>query len=255
MAPAAQANLYAEPNDIVDWLGTEGVDLRLDDHNLATGQTITTTATAVLGATSVSIAALTWPLIKGTTLRFDGGGMAEVVEVVRSATANLGANSLAVVALSADVNAQAQSQDSGVNVALAQRLVKACEYGTDRVNRYCAGRYNTTDLVNTWAANDWATTLGANWLCRRLLRELPNTVKEATEEAMKELKMVLGGQMQIPGVGVRTAGWPFIDNQTLNIAYSTHKLRLEQTISDPTTMQFTPYIDYSDALGYDWGWW
>ena len=39
-------NLYTRPSDVYDYVGTEGVDLRLDDHNRATGQTIQATATA-----------------------------------------------------------------------------------------------------------------------------------------------------------------------------------------------------------------
>lgn len=254
MAPAAQP-LYCLPNDIYDWLSTEAVDLRLDDHNLATGQTITVRSNAVLADTALNILALRFPLIKGTNLEFDGGGMAAVVTVVLSATAVVGATSLTVVALDGLVNNQAQASDSGVNVALAQRLVKACNYGTDRVNRYCLGRYNASDLQTSWSANEWATTMGALWLCRRVCRDAPKGVLTASEDVLKELKAVQMGQMQVPGIGTRTAAWPFLDNTTVDPAYWNHKIRFQQSISEGTPTQFANYPDYTDAVGYDFGWW
>ncbi len=250
MAPATQT-LYCFPNDLFDFMGVEGVQLRLDDHNLATGQVVTVTTNAVAGSLSLSIAALQFPLIKGTTLEFDGGGMEDRVEGILSATALVGATTLAVNALSDVVLANAQATDSGVNLVLAKLATKACNYGTDRVNRYCGGRYNYTDLATTWAANEWATTMGSEWMCRRLLRTLPETIKGAVEMAVKEMRMVQMGQMQVPGIGTRSACWPFIDNVTVNPAYTNHKIRLQQTISDPTPTQFGAYVDYSDALNYE----
>ena len=258
MAPAQQQYLYTQPNDLWAWLSIAGVDMRLDDQNSSTGQNVLATATAVEGATSVSIAALPWPLLKGTNLQFEGGGMSAVVPVVLTGTASTGATSLSVAALEGDVAAQATARDSGVNVAMAQNLIRACCYGTDKVNRYCMGRYNPEDLITSWSANEWATIWAAWWLCSRVLRSIPQAVKAAWEGkggALDELKMVMSSQMQVPGIGTRSAGWPFIDNVTVNPAYYNHKIRLQQTMSDPQNTQFGTYVDWSDALGYDWGWW
>ena len=118
--------LYTFPSDVFDWLGTEGAQLRLDDHVQATGQQLQVTVDAAAAATTISVAAIIAPLIRGTVVEFDGGAMPAVVEVTLNATAKVGDTSLTVNPLSAAVLKQSAAYDSGVNVALAQRLVVQC---------------------------------------------------------------------------------------------------------------------------------
>lgn len=80
MAPASQAILFCDGADVMDWLSSQAVDMRLDDNNLATGQVIRCVVDALTGATTLQITALRVPLIKGTVLQFNGGGMSETVE-------------------------------------------------------------------------------------------------------------------------------------------------------------------------------
>src|SRR5438445_8568880 len=159
--PVTLPNLYAQPSDIWDYLGSEGTNLRLDDHNLATGQTIQATATAALGATTIQVASIQYPLLAGTQLDFDGADMPATLEVILSSTALVGATSILVRPLGAQVNNLAEAFDSGVNVALGRRLVKACQYATGQVKLYCCPRYNDSDLVQSWSVNRWATTIAA----------------------------------------------------------------------------------------------
>jgi len=254
MAPAAQTPLCT-PNDVMNWLSVAGVEMRLDDENLATGQTILVSATAALAAVTMDVGALAFPLIKGTTLQFSGGGMSEVVQVVLSATAAKGATSLSVTALSAEVPNQASARDSGLNTAIAARLPTAIQYGTAEVKRYCAGRYNASDLVNSWSVNDWATKISAEWICKRCCRPAAESIKEELERVRAELKMVCYGQLQIEDIATRTAAWPFIDAVTVNPAYWIHKARVEKSLSEATPTQFGQYVDWGDALlgGFDWG--
>jgi hypothetical protein len=248
MPPMALPNLYASPADIFDYIGTEGTDLRLDDHLLASGQTIQATSDASVNATSINITALSAPLLRGTSLNFDGAGLPAVVQVVLSATAGVGALTLAVNPLPAQVNAQATAQDSGVNVALAQRLVKACQYGTSQVKLYCCSRYNDSDLATAWSPNRWATYLGAKWLCSRRGNSPPKSVAADAEEALAEMKQVRVGMLSIEDIGTRTSGWPFISNVRVDPAYEYAKIRVEQSLSEGTPTQYGQFCDWNSAL-------
>jgi hypothetical protein len=246
-------NLYCSPNDVYDFLGSEGAQLRLDDHNLASGQIVTVTGTgAAVGAASIPITALQFPLIAGTDLIFDGGNMPQVNEVVLSATGKVGDTTLTVNPLTLAMNAGAAARDSGVNAALAQRLVKACQYATSRVKLYCTPRYDDSQLATTWSCNRWATTLAAQWLCRRRAQPVPKGIAADAEEVMDELKGVRFGVLNIEDIGTRTSGWPFISNATVDPAYDYMKTRVEPNLSEGTPTQYAQTIDWNSALFVEW---
>ena len=48
--PITLSTLFCTPQDVWDILSTEGVDLREDDHNLASGQIISTTSDTRVGS-------------------------------------------------------------------------------------------------------------------------------------------------------------------------------------------------------------
>ena len=246
--PVTLPNLYCKPQDVYDFLGTEGAQLRLDDHLNATGQRITLTANALAGAVSLSITALQYPLLNGTVLEFDGAGTPGVVEVVLAATAPTGATSLTVQPLTSAINALSQATDSGVNVALAQRLVKACQYATSQVKLYCCGRYDDSALAINWSANRWATALAAKWLCKRRAQGCPKAIAEDADEALDEMKAVQSGRLALEDIGTRTSGWPFISNTTVDVAYTVAKVRVEPQISEATPTLYPQYPDWSSIL-------
>ncbi len=245
-------NLYCTPSDLFDYLGTEGVQLALDDHNEATGQKITVAVAAVLGDVTLEINALAFPLLAGTTLTFDGGGAAAVVTVVLTATAPLGATSLTVAPLLADLPILAAATDSGVNTALAARLVKGCRYGTSQVKLYCCSRYDDSALQTCWSANRWATALGAKWIRSRRGQMPPKQIMDDCEEALEEMRQVRVGMLQLEDIPTRTAGWPFISNVTIDVRYDLVKTRVEEQISEGTPTQYAQYIDWNSALLLQW---
>jgi hypothetical protein len=246
-------NLYASPNDVMDYLGVEGAQLRLDDHLQATGQNVTVYPAAVAqGSTSVNVTPLRSPLLAGDTLEFDGAGMPAVAEVVLSQTAALGSTLLTVNPTPAALNVNSAAKDAGVNTALAQRLVKACQYATSQVKLYCCPRYDDSVLAQCWSCNRWATALAARWLCRRRAQVAPKGVEDDTEEALAEMRQVRAGQMQLEDVGTRTAGWPFMSNATVNLAYDVARVRVEPQISERTPTVYGQYIDWDSALWIEW---
>lgn len=247
-----QLNLYCFPQDVYDLLGTEGGQLRLDDHHLASAQTIQLRQAANANDTTLNVTALQWPLLNGTVLEFDGGGTPVVVEVTLAATAARGATQLSVVPLAAAIGQLAAAYDSGVNLATAQRLVKACQYGTTQVKLYCSSRYEDSDLLlnagEHGSVNRWSTNLAARWLCTRRGQATPKGLAEMVKETMDELKMVKTGGLQIEDIGTRTAGWPFLTNVTLDIGYDYRKLRVESSMSEATPVQYPQAIDWNSAL-------
>ncbi len=248
----ATLNLYCDPQDVYDYLGVEGAQLRLDDHRAATGQVITITADALQGATSLACMAITTPIIRGTMLEFDGGGAPAVVQVVLNATAVVGDTVLTTNPLEADVPALAIAEDNSINLALGARLVKGCNYGTSRVKLYCCSRYNDSDLQTCWSANRWATTMAGYWVAKRCCRPCPQSIADDYEEAMDELRLVQMGQLCLEDIGTRTSGWPFITNASVDIRYNVAKTRVETSISEATPTQYAQYVDWNSVLLLEW---
>src|SRR6266850_2556798 len=252
MPPPVPTVILASPQDVFDYLGSEGAQLRLDDRRLASGQTITVTTDAAVGDTTLNVMAVTSPLLRGSTLEFDGGGMQTVVTVVLSTVAQVGDLTLSVAPLSAPVLADASALDNGVNTALAARLTKGCLYGDGQVKTYCSPRYDDGDLAGSWSVNRWATTLAARWVAKRLCRPCPQSIQSDYEETLKELQQVKNGQLNIENCGTRTAGFPFITNLTIDIGYYVNKVRVEPSISDSTPTQYPQMIDWSSAFLLEW---
>ncbi len=240
--------LYCLPNDVYDLLGVDAVQLRLDDRMRATGQTIQATATAAVGASTIGITALQYPLIAGSVLEFDGGGTTTVVEAVVATTAMVGSTTLLVVPLTAAVNALATALDNGVNLATAQRLLKGCWYGTAKVNDYCLNRYDAPVLAGNPTVNEWATAIAARWVAGRRGNACPMSVLEDAERALEDLKAVKVGSYNIGGIGTRTSGWPFISNVTVDLRYTYARVRVEPGLSEGTPTQYGQFIDWNSAL-------
>ncbi len=249
--PPTLPTLFTNANAVYDRYGTEGVDLRLDDHGEATGQTIRATATALTGATTLSITALQTGILRGDTLQFDGGGMAAVVGVTLTAAAPVGATSLTVLPLTGDVNGQAMAFDSGVNIALAARLNEGCKIGTAKVMLYCCARYDASVLAQSYSVYNWATIAACKWIGSRRGQSPPSSIVSDYEEAIDEMKQVQKGQLLIESIGTRTSDFPFFSNITVDPSYPFIKARVELPISEQTP---TNYWQYPDWASY-WGVW
>lgn len=249
-------NLYTMPNDLYDFLGSSGVDLRLDDDNQATGQKVQATADALIGATTISIAALTYPLLNGSVLQFGGSGMAAQVGAILAAVANKGATQLTVQPLTQQINALASAQDSGVNLIAAARLLKGCQYGTTQVKLYCCTRYDDSQLAINAKENGsvgrWATTLAARWVCRRRSQPCPKGIEMDAKEALEEMRSVKTGALSIEDIGTRTTGWPFISVIEMDQRYEIGKARVVPALSEGTPTNYAQLVDYSSIFYLGW---
>jgi hypothetical protein len=244
----ALGTLYCSPNDVYDFLGAEGVDLRLDDRNDATGQNITVVANAVTGATVLNVTALTFPLLNGQALQFESGGT-DQTNVVLTAVAGTGTTSLTVQALPNAVNVNAQAVDTGVNVAAARRLLKACQYAKTQIDDYCTTRYDESQLLINAQLNGsvgrWAVILAALWICRRRSQSVPKGLKADAEEALNNLKAVRVSQYNIAYIGTRTTGWPWISNLEVDQRYEVGKVRVIAPLSEGTPTNYGQLVDWS----------
>ena len=251
--PIALPNLYCTPQDVYNLVGIDAAQLRQDDRNLASGQTMQAVALVSVGGTSITLAsALQYPMLIGTNLVFDGGGLAAPVEATLSAVANVGDTSLTVSAVSSAINAGAEAVDNGVTVWTANLMTVACQRATSTVKRYCQPRYDDSQLVQANSVNDWATTIASRWLGIRLYRAAPSYIESMYEEAMNELRMVKDGELNIEDIPTRTSEWPFLSNVTIDLAYTVRKVRVEPQISEGTPTQYPQAIDWNSYLLLEW---
>lgn len=246
--PITLTTLFCTPQDVWDILSVEGVDLREDDHNLATGRIIETSAVAVVGATSISVAALPVALLRGAELVFDAAGMEVPVKVSLTAAAAVAATSIAVAALTTEVNAGAQARDSGVNAATGARLVVGTRKGTSKVKLYCNQRYDDSQLVLSGMCNDWATIVAAKWLCERRAQGCPKSLKANYDEAIEEMRQVQSGQLSVEDIGTRGIDWPTITNVIVNPGYDGMRARVQPPISEGTPPAYGQYVDWNSAI-------
>lgn len=238
-------NLYTNPNAIMKRWGVEGTQLRLDDANMATGQTIQTTADNPAGSTTITVAPLESPLLPGSVLQFDGGGVPQLVQVILTSTGLVGATQLQVQALQYDLPALAYAQDSGVTTYLASLLVEAASIATGRVKSYCCGRYDDSVLGTAWSVYNWATVIATKWIADRRGQGSTDALVKEYEETMKELKAVRIGNLDIEDIGTRTSGWPFFSNVTIDIRYDYNKMRVEPQLSEGTPTAYAQFVDWN----------
>lgn len=231
-----------------DFLSTVGVDLRLDDNNLATGQIITTSADALVGATSITIEALPVGLLRGAVLLFDGAAMPLPVSASLSAAASVGATTISIDVLATQINSGAQARDSGVNAATAARMLVGCRKGTSKVKLYCNKRYDDSELATCGTVCDWATIYGAKWLCERRAQACPKSILKDWDEAKEEMQQVALGNMDLEDCGTRGTDWPSITNVIVNPAYDGMRVRVQRNISDGVPTAYGQFIDWNSSL-------
>lgn len=247
--PITLTTLFCTPNDVWDLLSTEGVDLREDDHNLATGQVITVAADAAAGATSITVAATPVALLAGAQLTFDGANMNAPVTATLTAAAALGATSLTVAALATAISNTATARDSGVNAATGARLLVGCRKGTSKVKLWCNARYDDSQLVLSGTVLDWATVGAARFLCTRRAQGCPKSIQAEWEEAVEEMRMVQSGQLSIEDIGTRGVDWPSMSNVTVNPGYDGMRARVQRYISEGTPTAYGQFVDFNSAMG------
>lgn len=223
------------------------MDLRQDDHNLATGQEITTSADAAVGATSISVSSLTVPLLKGSKLTFDGASMTQPVIATLSAVAALGATSISVTALETAINSGAVARDSGVNTWTGSMLLEGARKGTSRVKLYCNARYDDSQLVLSGSVLDWATICAAKFLATRRAQPCPKSILYDYEECVEEMRMVQCGQLNIEDIGTRGVDWPTVTNVIVNPAYDGMRARVQPNVSEQTPTDYSQYVDWNSA--------
>lgn len=243
--------LFTSPQDMWDLLSIEGVDLREDDHNLASGQIIQTTSDTPAGSTTMAVSATPVALLSGAWLTFDGAGMAVPVQVQLTAAAAVNSTSLSIQATIQDIPSGAQARDSGVNATTGARLLVGCRKGTSRVKLYCNSRYDDSQLALSGSVCDWATVIGAKFLCSRRAQGCPKSIQNDYEEFMNDLKMVQSGQLSIEDIGTRGVDWPTVTNVTVNPSYDGMRSRVEPNISEQTPTAYNQYIDWNSAVILD----
>lgn len=249
--PITLSTLFCSPQDVWDLLSVEGVDLREDDSNLASGQIIQTTSDSPVGSTSIAVAATPVALLAGAQLTFLQGGMSVPVTVQLTSAANVGAVSLQVATTGTDIPSGAQARDSGVNAATGARLLVGARKGTSKIKLYCNQRYDDTQLKLSGTVCDWATIAAAKFLCTRRAQGCPKGIKADYDEMIEELRMVQSGQLSIEDIGTRGGDWPQVINVTVNPAYDYMRARVEPNISEQTPTAYSQFIDWNSIFAFE----
>lgn len=245
--PITLSTLFTSPQDVWDLLSVEGVDLREDDHNRATGQEIVTSAVGLVGATTLSVAALPVALLKGAELTFDEAGMSVPVKVRLTIVASVLDTTLNVEALESEVASGAIARDSGVNAATGARLLVGCRKGTSKVKLYCNARYDDSALAQSGTVCDWATICASKFLCTRRAQGCPKSLLADYEECIEEMRMVQTSQLSIEDIGTRGIDWPQIVNVTVNPSYDGMRARVQPAISEQSPTDYGQYVDWNSA--------
>ncbi len=251
--PVTLQTLFCSPQDVWDLLSTEGVDLREDDHNLASGQIIQTTSDTPVGSSAMSVSPIPVALLKGAQLTFDSAGMSAPYIVSLTAAASVASTSLSVAdttgtTTTTDVPLGAQARDSGVNAATGARLLVGCRKGTSKVKLYCNQRYDDSALRLAGSVCDWAALYAAKFLCTRRAQGCPKSIAAEWEEVLEELQMVQSGCLSIEDIGTRGVDWPTVTNITVNVGYDYARARVEPNISEQTPTGYSQFIDWNSAL-------
>jgi hypothetical protein len=228
-------------------LSVEGVDLRQDDHNLATGQLITTSVIGAIGDTTLNVVSIPVALLRGHELTFDNAAMSVPVTVRLTSVAALGATTLSVEALTTVVNAGATARDSGVNTATGARLLVGARKGTSRVKLYCNARYDDSQLALSGTVLDWATICACKFLATRRAQGCPKSILADYEECVEEMRAVQTGQLSIEDIGTRGSDWPSIVNVTVNPSYDGMRARVQPAISEGTPTAYGQFVDWNSA--------
>lgn len=127
------------------------------------------------------------------------------------------------------VTARLDDDDSGqIDGLEIAWLNRAIQWATARVNMYCAGRYATADLVNSWIVNNWAVVLACHWLSCRRGNPPPSSMEGLYDETMEDLKAVKSGEVDLPDIGLRTSAWPSWSNVRVDCLYTLRKIRVER---------------------------
>lgn len=257
--PISLGTLFCSPSDVWDVLSIEGVDLREDDANLATGQIITTSADTSPGSTTMTVASLPVPLLAGSQLTFEGAGMPVPITVSLTAAAVYGSTTLNILqvvnngsAVSGaptitDIPAGAAARESGVNAATGMRLIIGARKGTSKVKLYCNQRYDDTQLKLSGTVLDWTTIVAAKFLCERRAQGCPKGLKGSYDEALEEMRMVQNGQLTIEDIGSRGVDWPSIVNVTVRPGHDLMQSCVEPGISEQTPTAYSQYVDWNSA--------
>lgn len=250
--PVTLSTLFCQPQDVWDILSVEGVDLREDDSNLATGQIIKATADAAIGATTITVDALPVALLRGAQLTFSGGGMTVPVQATLTAVANVNATSLTVSALTTQINSGAQARDSGVDATTGARLVVGCRKATSWVKLWANKRYDDAQLRLSGSVCDWSANYAARFLCTRRGQGCPKGIQADYEEHLRCLEMVNAGQLDIEDCGTRGTDWPALVNVTVDPSYDYVRARVEPNLSEGTPTDYPQYIDWNSAVWLEW---
>ena len=68
------------------------------------------------------------------------------------------------------------------------------------------------------------------------------------------MQAVQAGKFQIPDIGTRTSGWPFITNSTIDVRYDVVKSRVQPVLSEGTPVLYPQFVDWNSVFFLELEW-
>lgn len=143
-----------------------------------------------------------------------------------------------------------QGEVSPTVTELAYLTTNGLSYATARINLYCLGKYDSSELAKSWLVNEWCVIITCRWLCQRRFNPVPESLQKQYEETIKLLEQVQAGVYQLTDIGQRNASGPTWSNVIVRPEYEMRKVRVERPISGRDSVSYPQQIDYQSERNY-----
>jgi hypothetical protein len=145
---------------------------------------------------------------------------------------------------------QARIQDYGSTAGEAGSVEDVIWDATDIINYYCFSLYRPEDMVRSFWVNRRTTDIAVYLLEMRRGNIPTGSVAGAFKQAIEWLEKIHSSLFEIPGVPIRATHAPSFINIRIDQRYSTHRVRVEQTISDRTSAPYSRAVDWSSEYDF-----
>lgn len=140
------------------------------------------------------------------------------------------------------------SDHDGDDVIDTDVVEDAINQAAQEIELYATQRYSRAGLTASTLINRWAVTMACYFLCQNRGNPPPDSLAEEFTRIMEALAKVATGELQLPGVALRSDMRPTFDNLTVERRYQQAKVRVQKEVSSdaPTVLQEN-LADYPSA--------
>ena len=132
------------------------------------------------------------------------------------------------------------------------RIDRAINWATARINRRLQPLYDAADLVLSWTVWNWASVFGAWWLSTRRGNIPAAGIQMQYDLAVEELDAVAAGLQVLEDISLRNDLAPTLSNVRLDSRYPQTQLRVQRKLSrGPNVQRVDRARDYTGDMIYE----